>query len=778
MSGSRITSRERRTWPTAIFGGPAHRGQSMIKRLLATLKTKGGLDTISTFAAEGLATLGMVLTYRLAAIAGSHELDLYVVVRRTVSFAYPLVLIGAVVGLTRFVALAHDEAGRRRFLRGAISWVLPFALLLWLVAFVFPSGTSWMIFGSEEGAMLMPALGAMTFGLCMHAVSYSYLRGAGYIHAAKALQLITLALGPCVAFVLFADLRAVLWFTAMVWIAAPVLAMLPFFPGGAGASKERVELLRFGLPRVPGDLAFAALLTVPVYMAARTYGLDVAGQVGFGATLLNMVSALFSPVALMLLPTSAAQLARGDHSGLSQRIQRLSTAIIALGVLITIGFELVSRPLLLLYLGETGEQHVLMCRLVFIAAVPFAYFIGLRSVLDAYYHTPRNGINLIVAFLILLVCGVIHFVFPTPPETMAIAMVISLYYLGWATYRDVQHVRSELERLGKRTGNSLNLLVVIPAAEGTGAYPFAYRQANALGERFGANITYFHLDSRTAPLKLIGHRRRFKKLLRKARPDVVLAYYGSVSALFTVLSSAVPVVVYFQGSDLNKTPQDGKLRDFLGRLFSQLAAFFAAGIVCVSERLRDQLWWRVNEVKVFALGADLERFHPMDKTACRAQLGWSLTEKVVLFNANHPVTKRLDIALDVEQRLKARMPEVRLEVLVGGVPFDRMPVLLNASDALLLCSNTEGSPSMVKEAMVCDLPVVCNDVGDTVERLRDVTPGAVVAQEAGALSEALLEVLRRGERSNGRSLAPRNGCDARVIDADLMAYLRSMMIHA
>ena len=85
---------------------------------------------------------------------------------------------------------------------------------------------------------------------------------------------------------------------------------------------------------------------------------------------------------------------------------------------------------------------------------------------------------------------------------------------------------------------------------------------------------------------------------------------------------------------------------------------------------------------------------------------------------------------------------------------------------------------MVKEAMVCDLPVVCNDVGDTVERLRDVTPGAVVAQEAGALSEALLEVLRRGERSNGRSLAPRNGCDARVIDADLMAYLRSMMIHA
>jgi hypothetical protein len=37
--------------------------------------------------------------------------------------------------------------------------------------------------------------------------------------------------------------------------------------------RERSELLRYGLPRVPGDIALGALLTVPGYVALRTHGL-------------------------------------------------------------------------------------------------------------------------------------------------------------------------------------------------------------------------------------------------------------------------------------------------------------------------------------------------------------------------------------------------------------------------------------------------------------------------------------------------------------------------
>jgi glycosyltransferase involved in cell wall biosynthesis len=168
---------------------------------------------------------------------------------------------------------------------------------------------------------------------------------------------------------------------------------------------------------------------------------------------------------------------------------------------------------------------------------------------------------------------------------------------------------------------------------------------------------------------------------------------------------------------------------------------------------------------------DLDLFRPMDREACRRELGWTGPERVVLFNANNPALKRLDLAQAAVRRLNEQGMPVRLEVLAGGITPDHMPVLMNAADALLLCSDQEGSPTMVKEAMACTLPVVSSDVGDVQQRLRDVRPGDVVEQAVEPLAGALMDVLRDGGRSNGRELAARNGIDARRSDEETYRFL-------
>ena len=57
---------------------------------------------------------------------------------------------------------------------------------------------------------------------------------------------------------------------------------------------------------------------------------------------------------------------------------------------------------------------------------------------------------------------------------------------------------------------------------------------------------------------------------------------------------------------------------------------------------------------------------------------------------------------------------------------DSVPLILNASDALLVTSRYEGSPNIVKEAMACGLPVVTVPVGDVAERLAGVSPSWIV----------------------------------------------------
>ena len=57
---------------------------------------------------------------------------------------------------------------------------------------------------------------------------------------------------------------------------------------------------------------------------------------------------------------------------------------------------------------------------------------------------------------------------------------------------------------------------------------------------------------------------------------------------------------------------------------------------------------------------------------------------------------------------------------LSGVPNDHVPIWLNASDVVLLTSLHEGSPTIIKEALACNRPVVSVDVGDVRERIRGV----------------------------------------------------------
>ena len=73
---------------------------------------------------------------------------------------------------------------------------------------------------------------------------------------------------------------------------------------------------------------------------------------------------------------------------------------------------------------------------------------------------------------------------------------------------------------------------------------------------------------------------------------------------------------------------------------------------------------------------------------------------------------------------------------------ERMPLFINACDALVLASDAEGSPMVIKEAMACNLPIVSVDVGDVAEIIGK-TPGCrLVARDASALAAGLAQALR------------------------------------
>jgi glycosyltransferase involved in cell wall biosynthesis len=321
----------------------------------------------------------------------------------------------------------------------------------------------------------------------------------------------------------------------------------------------------------------------------------------------------------------------------------------------------------------------------------------------------------------------------------------------------------------------LRVLFVIPGEARGSSMVFALRQAAALTAH-GVDVRVFHLRSRTSPRVLFGEFRRFRRELSRFQPQVVHAHFGTVTAFFSALgvrawprgwpwgwwsarestsqnsSRGIPLVITYRGSDLNPAPGGvhQRLRAWLGRALSQIAALAAGRIVCVSAQLKRRLLWRRDRAVVLPSGVDPDLFYPRPRARARRRLGWG-DGPVVLFNAgNDPRIKRLDVARAAAAVARRALPALRLEVLDGQCPPETIPWFMSAADCLLLTSDSEGSPTVVQEALACNLPVVSVAVGDVAERLRGVRGTRMVARDPQALGQALVEVVSRVERSDGR----------------------------
>ncbi len=297
----------------------------------------------------------------------------------------------------------------------------------------------------------------------------------------------------------------------------------------------------------------------------------------------------------------------------------------------------------------------------------------------------------------------------------------------------------------------LRVLAVIPGSEERSSFIFARRQMSMVAE-LGVDVRTFWLGERTSPRGIVGELGRLRRAIAELAPDIVHAHYGTVTALVAALAGGPPLVVTFRGSDLNGSAGVSGSRSRTGVLLSQVAALRAAGIICVSRRLREVLWRRRGEAVVIPSGVDTAVFHPVPRADARAALGWPTEDRVVLFNSGgRAKVKRLDLALAAAAVAERLVPGSRMEVLHGGVDPERIATYMNAADCLLLTSDAEGSPNVIKEALACDLPVVSVDVGDVRERVAGVSPGAIVARDPERLGAAIAAILRDPVRSNGRA---------------------------
>lgn len=282
---------------------------------------------------------------------------------------------------------------------------------------------------------------------------------------------------------------------------------------------------------------------------------------------------------------------------------------------------------------------------------------------------------------------------------------------------------------------------------------FFEKQVTAL-EEHGVECTSLVVpepDSETGARGLREYAQFYRQVLdeRTQDYDLVHANYGLIGPV-ALAQPIRPVVLTIWGSEVM-----GYTRrlDRITRFSARRSDAVIAPNQTVSDRLE-------CDHRVVPFGIDFELFEPIPRREARRRLGWDREALIVLFPYDPSRNvKRYDLAEEIVARLSIPA-ELRT---VSGRDYEEMPTILNASDVLLVTSDRESGPMVVREAAACNVPVVSTDVGFVRETLADVE-NCYVTDDRQELLAGLEAALRSGGRSDGRAAVREFDIDRQATD--------------
>jgi teichuronic acid biosynthesis glycosyltransferase TuaC len=253
---------------------------------------------------------------------------------------------------------------------------------------------------------------------------------------------------------------------------------------------------------------------------------------------------------------------------------------------------------------------------------------------------------------------------------------------------------------------------------------------------------------------------RLRRLLRREDFDLVHVHYG-LTAWSALLAGARPLVVTFHGTDV-RHPVVGPL--------SRRLAWRADLVAAVSRALFGPEDGRpglpaVPGPAVLPCGPDLSRFRPLPRGEAREQLGLDPGGRYLLFPASPSRgEKRADRARELARACGA-------ELLTGGsIEPERMPLWVNAANAVLVTSDYEGFGLTCVEALACDVPVLSTPVGIAPYALAGIAGTLCAPFDEGRWRDALRPHLDAADPRIDGAIRAASLSAARMAERTIVAY--------
>jgi O-antigen/teichoic acid export membrane protein len=412
-------------------------------------------DVSLTFITEAIVLVGFIFIYRLIANNfGPEGVGKYSLVRRVVGFFYPILLLGLGIGLPRYIAMSRSKEEGRAYIKSGILVVAALTFILLFFINLFKVYFSQIFFGNITYTNLVFPFSFFLLGLILHLLVYSYFRGHLYVKSFNFLQIINLALVP-IGILIFFKYISIERLIILIGITTFIIAFIFFLffikeilgPIKKWQFKSSLrELLRYSLPRIPGDFGFAGLLSLGPIFAAHFASIQEVGYLVVSQNLLTGICGMVAPLGIILLPKVSYLIAQGEQETIKKNLDLFIAAILQCSIFVCAQLMIFTDSIIRFWLGSEFFGAILVMRIAFISIIFYAFYVVMRSILDAAKVKPLNAINLFISLgVLLLMTAMLLFIFNlfTPIISLSVSSSFGLVCLGTLTYISIRKIYPE-----------------------------------------------------------------------------------------------------------------------------------------------------------------------------------------------------------------------------------------------------------------------------------------------------------------------------------------------
>ena len=398
-------------------------------------------DIVLTTITSIVVIISMIFVTRLLAKGlGPESFGAYCLARRMVSFIIPFSTLSMGVALTRYVAISTDDEKRNGYLVSTTVIVLCFSLILSVVGCLGGKSLTILIFHDPKYLMLFYSSLFMIMGFGFFTILYSYYRGIQRMDLANLLQICIVAVFPLIISYVLAQQNNV----ALIVFLMGLCAYLTIFPlivllrkikwkGPIQFKLSFKNLLRYGIPRTPGGIAFAGIVVIGPFLAPYFGTLRDAGYLVVGQSVFRILEGAVVAFGLVALPKVSQIFSEGRTDFLRDRISDILAMIIHIGMFIIIQLFIWSKEIVLIWLGHEYSEAVPIIRIFLVSLCPYLGYVMLRSIVDAVEEKAINTLNLFVAFGITVVSSLLLGYSGLGILGLALGITVGLISLGIST---------------------------------------------------------------------------------------------------------------------------------------------------------------------------------------------------------------------------------------------------------------------------------------------------------------------------------------------------------